>query len=87
MNDESIIDYILRTQEYFRYRKFNKKKRKWKAENVDLYVMYCKYCDQLWEKVEYRFSKKRYIKYEKSIIPIIGKKQKRCPDCKKKKQI
>tara|TARA_R110002012_G_scaffold321519_1_gene549645 strand:+ start:1462 stop:1713 length:252 start_codon:yes stop_codon:yes gene_type:complete len=80
---ENIISYILRTQEYFRYRKFTRKKYKSKADNVDLYILLCEECGFLWERVERYISKNRWVKYTDNTLPTIGKKRETCPDCKK----
>ncbi len=85
MDEENIIEYILRIQDYWRYRKFERKKKKWKAESVDKYVFICDKCKCLWERVEKFISRKRYIKYINNVVPRIGKKIKTCPDCKKNK--
>ena len=85
MNDEEhIINYILRTQEYWKHRNFKRKKKKWKSENVDKYIYFCLNCNNLWEKVENFISKKRYVVYFKEIMPTIGKKHKNCPKCEVK---
>tara|TARA_R100001086_G_C11608646_1_gene195262 strand:- start:183 stop:455 length:273 start_codon:yes stop_codon:yes gene_type:complete len=82
-DEEHIIDYILKIQDYWRYRTFKRKKRKWKSENVDKYVFICDICSFLWERVEKFISKDRWVKYTDQTIPTIGKKKKTCPDCKK----
>ena len=81
-NKEHIIDYILKIQHYWKNRSFKRKKRKWKAENVDKYIYFCNSCGFLWEKVEKFITKKRWVKYKKNIIPKLGKKKKICPNCK-----
>tara|TARA_R100001510_G_C7634850_1_gene193185 strand:+ start:307 stop:567 length:261 start_codon:yes stop_codon:yes gene_type:complete len=80
-DDAHIINYILKTQDYWRYRKFTRKARKWKADNTDKYVFVCDQCKCLWEKVDKFRSKRRFTKYSKNIMPTIGKKKKTCPDC------
>ena len=81
---ENIIEYILRTQEYFRFRKFERKKYKCRTENVDAYIFLCSNCDSLWSRVEAYINTRRWLKYSEQIMPKIGKKNKTCPDCKKK---
>lgn len=81
MDDEHIIDYILKMQDHWRYRSFEKKKKKWKADNTDKYVFVCDQCKCLWEKVEKFRSRRRFTKYSNNIMPSIGKKKKTCPDC------
>ena len=51
MDDEHIIDYILKMQDHWRYRSFERKNKKWKADNTDKYVFVCDQCKCLWEKV------------------------------------
>ena len=81
-DEEHIIDYILKIQDYWRYRSFKRKRKKWKAENVDKYVFICNKCNHTWEKVETFITEKRWVRYKKGVIPRIGKKNKTCPDCK-----
>ena len=80
-DEEHIIDYILKIQHYWKNRSFKRKKKKWKAENVDKYIYICYKCGFLWEKVEKFISQERWVKYIDHTIPTIGKKRKICPDC------
>ena len=79
--EENIIEYILRTQEYFRHRKFERKKYKCRTENVDAYIFLCSICNCLWSNVESYINTRKWLKYSEQIMPKIGKKKKDCPGC------
>ena len=81
--EEHIIYYILKIQDYWKYRNFHRKRKKWKAENVDKYVYICNKCNFLWERVEKFINEKKWVKTTEGVIPKISKKNKVCPDCKK----
>ena len=89
LEEEHIIEYILRktgdyeSTAYINYRK--KRTRKGipnRIKNKDhIKMFYCEYCERVWHTTEVYINKNKWVSYSREIIPIYGKKIKKCPRC------
>ena len=82
---EHIIDYILKKtqrkweREHWKFKKAYKKTQ----YSLDNTIFYCKECKQTWSKVPYWIHINKVVKYPVENMPTIGKKRRKCDDCKK----
>ena len=84
---EHIIDYILSSTDIKKASNTWKKQKKSESYEsrkikLDNMIYYCKECLRTWSTVPYWINTRRWTKYPKNHIPIIGKKIKNCPQCK-----
>tara|TARA_R100000234_G_C4896868_1_gene133903 strand:- start:49 stop:312 length:264 start_codon:yes stop_codon:yes gene_type:complete len=85
-DDEHIINWILKKTEIKESREYiNKKNYKKRKYTIDNTTYFCEECKQVWTKVPHYVDLRKRMTYPKGNIPTIGKKRKRCYNCKKTK--
>ena len=88
MNEEEhLFDWYLKKTEKIRVRdrlkKRTYKKNKFSLDNT---IYFCDNCQQVWAYVPHYVDFRKKVMYPKGNIPTIGKKRKKCDDCKKFKR-
>ena len=84
--DEHIINWILDKTDFRNQKeKYNAKKRTsaydQRKHRIDNVIFFCKKCENCWSKTPKWIDIVRWRKYPRGLIPTIGKKRKRCPEC------
>ena len=85
-DEEHIIDWILdKTDFKVQRERYRDKKRAAKFDNrkrkMDNIICYCTICNCCWSKVPQWVDVAKWRKYPEELMPTIGKKRKKCPEC------
>ena len=83
---KSMIEWILEsTTDRMTEQRKNNQKKAYKYERlhhrIDDKIMLCNSCNRIWQKNRKMMTRK-WEYYPKNHIPTIGKKRKKCPNCK-----
>lgn len=88
-DEEHIIDWIIKKTDLKKQSDlFNKRKRDNYFENrkikLDNQIFLCKTCNHTWSKVPKSLDSSGWRMYPKENMPTIGKKRKKCINCRSK---
>ncbi len=88
-DEKHIIDWILDKTDFRKQKQsFRNKKRasafERRKHKMDNLIFYCSVCEYCWSNVPKYIDIVKWRKYPKNLMPTIGKKRKRCKNCKTK---
>jgi len=88
-DDEHIIDWIIKKTDFRANReRFREKKKAAQFDNrkhkIDNMIFYCLNCNCCWSYVTKYIDGSGWRKYPENNIPTIGKKRKKCLNCRRK---